>query len=283
MLSRLLAWWKRSGTDRVSRYGAPYVGNFEPHDSGIVGDVADPSGYNRFPPTAIIVLKNGDPIGSTTQIERRSNGWRFAFELDEPIIPEDILRDRISVFAVDNLGARSALTMLGAVQLEYLRSSDGAVAKRELSIDFSRGGNSQEYVRDGWAGPEPEHTWAIGTESTIVVTFANPGSRYGLEILQWPFVVPDKLPRQTLAISVAGVQIGMFHPTGGLQLLDFDIPPDLTRAGEVIIRLDHPDAARPWDLGVSQETRMLAIAVRRMRLKRYTDGADELRAPLSPA
>ncbi len=271
MLTRLLRWWGSGAADLVGRYGTKYIGNFEPKGRGIVGYVADLQGINRYPPVSITVFRDGNLVGSTVPIERNPNGWRFAVELADAISPNDILRDRIAVIAVDNLGAQSALKMLGAVQLEYLRESEGAAFERELTIDFSREGNSQEYVREGWSGAEPDHTWTEGTESTIAVTFASPGSRYGLEVLAWPFIVPDKLLSQTLEVWVSNLLIGRFHANAGHQLFECVIPPELTQARGAIIRFKHSDAARPSDFSLNQDNRMIALAFRRLRLNRYLD------------
>jgi hypothetical protein len=270
----LVSWWKGGAVDPVSHYGAPYRGSFGPNDNEISGVVAEAREVNRYPPASIEAFRDGELIASTRQFERVGDGWRFALGLANPVTPDDILRDRISVFAVDRHGSRNTLKMSGAVQLEYLRAAGGVSTTRELTIDFSRDGNSRGYVREGWSGVERDLTWAIGTESTIVVTFDKPGSRYGLELLLQAFVVYDKIASQTLAISISDMVIGKFYPTGREQLLECDIPPELTQSGEAIIHLHHPNAARPIDFGKSGDTRMLALAFRRMRLKRYAGDPD---------
>jgi hypothetical protein len=284
MLARLLSRWKGGALDPVSHYGARYQGSFDPNDSKISGVVADAREVNRYPPASIDAFRDGELIASTRQFERVNNGWRFVLDLTHPVTPDDILRDRISVFALDRHGTRSTLEMSGAVQLEYLRAAGGTSTTRELTIDFSRDGNSRDYVREGWGGAEREVTWAVGTDSTIAVTFDKPGSRYGLEILlYYAFVVRDKIPSQTLAISISDMLIGKFYPVSRQQLLECDIPPELTQSGEAIIRFHHPDAARPIDFGVGSDFRMLAVAFRRMRLKRYTEDPDTISGAISSA
>ena len=244
-------------------------------DCKISGIVADDLRHPRYPPASIDVFRDGRLLASTRQFERINDAWRFALDIADPVTRDDILGDRISVFALDRHGTRSALDISGAVQLEYLRAAGGMSTTRELTIDFSRDGNSRDYVREGWAGAEREVTWAVGTDSTIAVNFDKPGSRYGLEILlYYAFVVRDRISSQTLAISISDMLIGKFYPIGRQELLECDIPPELTQSGEAIIHFHHPDAARPIDFGISGDTRRLAVAFRRMRLKRYADNPD---------
>jgi hypothetical protein len=54
-----------------------------------------------------------------------------------------------------------------------------------------------------------------------------PRSKYELEILAWPFVVPGKIDSQSLVISIAGCGItrSFVKPEGNY--LRYEIPPDL--------------------------------------------------------
>ena len=271
MLSRLRAWFNSGAADPAARYGCEYVGNFEVEGTSVTGIVGDSRGHARLPPSSLIVRRDGIEVGSTTEFERHGDGWRFALNITEPVTPHDILRDRLSVVALDRLGQESVLVMLGSVQLEFLRAVHGPGTEQELLITFTQDGNSRGYVQDGWSDPERNHTWTDGTHSTIRLPFACPGGRYRLELLLWPFVVRDKLESQTLSVSISGMLIGKFYPSRGQQLLEMEIPSELTQCTEAILRFDHPEAARPRDLGSAPDGRMLALAFRRLRLRRYLD------------
>ena len=67
-------------------------------------------------------------------------------------------------------------------------------------------------MREGWAAAEREVTWAVGTDSTIAVTFDKPGSRYGLERTPTTPLLFYKISSQTLAISISDMLIGKFYP-----------------------------------------------------------------------
>jgi hypothetical protein len=271
MLSRLRSWFSSGAADPTSRYGCEYIGNFEADGTSVTGVVEDRVGHVRVPPISLIVRRDGVEVGSTSEFEWYGSGWRFAVQIAGPVTSQDILRDRLKIVAVDRVGGESALTMLGAAQMEFLRAAHGPTTEQDLLITFTQDGNSLSYVQDGWSGPERNHTWTEGTHSTIRLPFAYPGARYRLELFLWPFVVRDKLEGQTLSVSISGMLIGKFYPSQGQQLLEMEIPEELTQSAEAIIRFDHPDAARPSELGDGNDGRMLALAFRRLRLRRYLD------------
>lgn len=182
---------------------------------------------------------------------------------------DDILKDRLTVFAVDHRGNRSKLAIDGAVQLSYVRQVFAAPYDVEIDIDFSAGGNSGEYLARGWSGQEPEHIWTEGKESTIGITFAKPGDLYRIELLAWPFAGPKELPVQTVVMRLGDVIVGKFFLGPRQHLLECDIPAELSETGPVLLKLELPDATRPCDLGVSDEARMVALACKRLKLKHF--------------
>ena len=81
----------------------------------------------------------------------------------------------------------------------------------------------------------------------------------------------------TLAHKVGEV-LGRLSLGPGPQVLACDIPGALTGTGKAQIVLDHPDAARACDVGSTKDERTLALAVKRLKVKRYL----ELRAGRQP-
>jgi hypothetical protein len=274
LLSRIRSALRRGAVDPVGRYGTQFKGTYEPRDRVIAGGVSVLSGYNRSPPAQIVAVKEGDIVASTSQLEPNSTGWRFRLELEFPIMPDDVLRDRITVFALDQHAARSELRIDGSAQLAYLREAFSPPHGTELDIDFSKNGKNRQFLLSGWSGPEPDLTWTEGKESTVAIKFANPGHRYRVELLAWPFTVPDKLPHQTLVVWLADVLIGTFYLGPRQHLIECDVSPELSQTGSTILRLELPDAARPLDLGVNGETRVLALACKRLRLRRQIENSE---------
>jgi hypothetical protein len=268
--SRLRALIKEGATDPVAYYGTTYQGMYEALGSRIFGTVSDCSGNNRYQPAQVVVTREGEAIGSTDQFDLRANGWIFEIEFASPFTTGDILQERLAVFAVDRRGSRSKLMLDGAVQLSYVKELT-APSELELLIDFSDRGNSAQYRLDGWSGQEAEHIWTDGDSSSLALAFKQPEARYRLEILAWPFVVPDKIPAQTLFVSLEDTQIGKFNVRGGQNLLECDIPAELTTAAQTTLRFRHPDAAKPSDYLPDTGDRVMALAFRRITLRRYLD------------
>lgn len=276
--ANLRSFLRAGGIDPISFYGATYHGSYEPQESQMVGIVADSSGINKYPPAAVIVLRAGEIAGSTDQFHREGNTWRFKLTVDEPFTPNEVIKESLAVFAVDRRGGRSKLMIEGAVQLSCIREATAPPSETELVIDFSKAGNSAQYRKDGWHGQEPDHVWTDGKSSTIALPFGHPGKRYWIEILAWPFVVEGRLPDQTLIASFAEVEIGKFYVRPGANLLEFDLSPDLTSLGQGDLHLRHPDAVRACDLVPGADSRMLALAFRRIKVKRYLQSEESLPA-----
>jgi hypothetical protein len=207
--------------------------------------------------------------------------WRFRVELGEPLDPRAVLEDRIKVFAVDRRGSRSELQINGAVQLGFLRDAYAKPSEVEVEIDFTQGGNSTDFVQKGWSGQEPTHTWTDGDQSLLRLPFTEPGASYVGEILAWPFTVPDRIPGQTVLVSIEDTLLTTFHVTPGQNLLEFQIPSALTMPGQAVVVMKFLDAARPSDLMLSSDSRLVALAFRRLRLKRLLVQAVDGDGPLT--
>jgi hypothetical protein len=267
-LDRLRQRLKEGAHDPIARWGVTYQGAYEAVGSRIIGTVADCSGNNRYPPICVVVTRDGDSIGVSNELVPMSNGWTFEIDCDSPFTPNDILKERLTVCAVDRVGARYNLKVNGAVQLGFVKEVTSPT-ETELFIDFSNKGNSAQYRLKGWHGQEPEHIWTDGKVSELSIGFDKPGTRYKLELLAWPFTVPDKLPAQTLIISLGDARVEKLHIRPGLNFLECDISPELTASPRATLRFDLPDAARSADLVPGGGERVLAVAFRRVVLKRY--------------
>ncbi len=110
-----------------------------------------------------------------------------------------------------------------------------------------------------------------GQPKCLAIAFQNPGHRYGLEILAWPFVVPDQLSEQSLVITVDGFQVGKFFVGPGEKLLECGISSELTQSGNAVIVFDIPNAERPSRITASPENRTLGLAFKRLKLLRYLE------------
>jgi hypothetical protein len=263
LLARLRAAIRTGAADPVASFGSIFRGTYEPRANSILGGVSRDGNY--YPPTQIIASKDGVVVASTDQLETHAESWRFNLRLESEITADDILRDRIAVFALDRRGARSALNIDGAAQLSYVREMFSP-SQLELEIDFSASGNAGDYLRDGWSTQEPDHIWTEGKQSTICIGFAQPGERYRLELLAWPFTASPQLTDQMLTVTISEIAIGQFSLGPRQHLIECDIPSELTRSGSTTVKLELPSAARPSELGVNKDPRMLGLACKRLRL-----------------
>jgi hypothetical protein len=153
-------------------------------------------------------------------------------------------------------------------------------AELELTIDFGASGNSQSYLGGGWARPELSFTWAVGSESHVVVPCG--AGEYILILDLVPFVHVPGLSAQRLIVSVNDTVVGsssFARPT----LLGYRIPAELVReSGHLTIVLQHPDAARPADFQATEDDRLLAFSMMEARLYRVSAGAGDTAWRLPP-
>jgi hypothetical protein len=138
-------------------------------------------------------------------------------------------------------------------------------------IDFATW-QSDPYLWYGWSAPDPKSRWTEAKEAGIVFRL-NDGVQsrdLSLRLQLTGFVVPDKLPRQSVNIILNGTTVDSFVIEQGEPLeRTIILPAKLLRAeNEMIFKL--PDATTPASLGLSKDPRPLGIAVFWMQLEPTT-------------
>ena len=138
----------------------------------------------------------------------------------------------------------------------------------EIRLDFRAGGNAAPYCAAGWSTPEPDETWTIGAESVLVLPAPSRPASYVMELKFRPLVALGTLPAQRLRVVVNDVQIAEFtvgSPCRRACLIPWAA---VTLHGETSLRIAFhlPDAARPSDLGLGGDSRMLGLAFTSVRL-----------------
>lgn len=133
-------------------------------------------------------------------------------------------------------------------------------------LETRRGGAGENFLGEGWSGPEDEFTWALGRSSTLhipaeVVRGAN---RLDLALMTVP-TRPQRLivtigtgdrRRQFLDCTVSGHTSVWMH-------LDEHFDGD----GGLSIEIEHPDFTRPCDHGSPGDERELSIALKSVTLR----------------
>lgn len=145
---------------------------------------------------------------------------------------------------------------------------DGEIYRLGTELRFGEEGLGRRYMAGGWSGVEKNHTWAVGPRSGLRFLAAQSSScDLKVTMSAWGFYAADKMPRPLLSISVNGRQLWSEELTTEREI-SFIIPRREWRAGQwVDMRFDHAFARVPRDLGVSPDTRALAIGVRSLKIQ----------------
>jgi hypothetical protein len=123
-------------------------------------------------------------------------------------------------------------------------------------LTFGLEGNAVNCQTRGWSGREPEHNWSIGPESELRLPGIDAPHGAYVEVTCGAYRT------QRLAVLTNGTQIGTCELTGH-GTFAWRAPPN---SGPLNITFQHPDAARPCDVGDSADNRPLAISFRRIRI-----------------
>ena len=137
-----------------------------------------------------------------------------------------------------------------------------------IGVTFDAVGNSRSFRRDGWCQSERDYTFSQGHETGLVLPKPFDSDRYELSFDVWPFVVPDRLPVQHIAVVVRGAQV-MQAAVDNRQrrVMACEIPPHLIEGCETVdITFRFPDAAAPVSVADdTSDTRVLAFAFFNLR------------------
>ena len=115
---------------------------------------------------------------------------------------------------------------------------------------------------EGWSRPEADFRWSTGSGSLLTLPGLVPRN-HALEFDVWPHLQAD-LKRQLLQVRVNG------HIISNTQLLRpgrlrCDAPHGCFQAeGPNLVELRHPEAAAPKAFGVSDDDRILGVAIARL-------------------
>jgi hypothetical protein len=122
VVSRVRTALQNGWADPTVRYGAIYVGWVELNASCVSGVVEHWAIKSNRPPMSVVVLRNGEPIGSTKTFVPWNKSWRFKIDVEFDFTREDILKERLRIVALDRVGGESVLKINGPTQLRYIKS-----------------------------------------------------------------------------------------------------------------------------------------------------------------
>ncbi len=135
-----------------------------------------------------------------------------------------------------------------------------------LTLNFGKGGNCEERVGIGWSLGESGYRWMVGAFSELNLGAVSAGGKYLIVIDIEPFIKPPELLAQRLTLSIDGVPFVQAEIDRDGRY-GYRIPPELIKGDvDLVIVIDHPDAARPSDLSSDKDHRILAVRVRHAAL-----------------
>lgn len=141
-----------------------------------------------------------------------------------------------------------------------------AGAEARIDFIFGTSGNVDGRTLEGWAEPEAGLQWMISVASEFALPALAPANGY--DVVAW--VVPN-LPMQRPRLQRLILQLNQ------TVVAEFDVDEEmyigcalpvssLRRDGTDRLRLLHPDAVSPSSVGESDDTRLLAVALRQLSL-----------------
>ena len=135
-------------------------------------------------------------------------------------------------------------------------------ALRFGSIDFSHP-ESDSYISNGWSKSEPQYRWTEAKHATLIFS-VDRLEKILLTIKFIPFLVPNKIESQRVTISLNGERIDEFSASDPSPNERTVTLPFGALRPKNVLQFDLPDAASPASFGLSNDERLLGIAVYRM-------------------
>ena len=137
-----------------------------------------------------------------------------------------------------------------------------------IHFDFRKAGNTETIRNKGWSSAESEFTWTEGQNARLIVPLDQVGAdNIKMTLSAFPFTYGDSLKQQLVVIRSTGIEVGRW-------VMDHDgeytvnIPSNYVKDGFLEIEFEIPNAASPVSLGMSQDPRILGMAVRWLRLEK---------------
>lgn len=133
-----------------------------------------------------------------------------------------------------------------------------------MPIRFGKGGNASDYQEKGWSTPETGFTWSAGKSASLVLPISKTESPLILKALLRPFLIPGKVNKQSVYVSVNGTKLTAWKVARpNFTEWSANIPQGLLGNTDILrLCFDLPDAASPSGLKVSNDRRTLGIAFR---------------------
>jgi hypothetical protein len=142
------------------------------------------------------------------------------------------------------------------------------------TIKFGNDQQSQDFTISGWSSPDDGSLWSDGGSATIAFSMNRSHSTLmNLQINAYPFIVEHKHEIQRVAVYLNKHELGNYSFTQSQpQDMEFLIEPDYLNEQVQYLTFYFPDAISPLELGISGDSRDLAIALLSFTLSEANTG-----------
>lgn len=142
------------------------------------------------------------------------------------------------------------------------------VGRCEFTIDFTTGGNSPAFVKEGWSLQERSLTWCLGPRSDLVIPAPLIEGDYQLDIRVCAATRPPYIMAQKMDILINGEFADSFFLLGWMDLVCRVPRAAVTGRGSLHLELHHPIFVSSQAMGVGADTREASVGFARIRLRR---------------
>lgn len=135
------------------------------------------------------------------------------------------------------------------------------------SLSFSASGQGIQYLGEGWANPELWGVWSKESQVTLFLP-VQPNSANTIRVEAVPFLSGD-IQQQRVHVFINNQGPKTFFLNEHSSSFDISIPPltqNSTEKAGVVLEFHLPDHVSPAELGVSDDYRKLALALRSVTL-----------------
>jgi hypothetical protein len=137
-----------------------------------------------------------------------------------------------------------------------------------LNIEFGAGGNSAQFIREGWAEQEPTHRWTMGRESRVVLP-EKLGPDCVLSICATPCIHLPDLRAQAVMLAIDDRLLASAE-LPGLRSFAFRLPAGLARGKDVVLSIMHLHHQSPRAENQMRDGQPLGLMVHSIRLYRLS-------------
>lgn len=141
------------------------------------------------------------------------------------------------------------------------------------TVNFGKDQPSLDFMSSGWSNPDDGFVWSDGESATLAFSMNRSNSTLmNLQINALPYIIEQKHENQSIIVYFNQFQIGKYIFTHSqLQNIEFPVQPGYLNDQEQYVTFIFPDAVSPRELGVSSDSRRLAIGLSHLNLSNVAD------------